>query len=77
MRTNRGIIGTGMLLSAQSVVDAWTKEERRNRRTSRETWELKRLDGFGGVAESPGEGKGYIPSALSGQGSAVGLLQPI
>ena len=68
MRTNRGIIGTGVVLSARSVVDAWIKEERRNRRTSRETWELKRLEGFGGVSKRPGEGKRVHPLSIVGSG---------
>lgn len=68
MRTNRGIIGIGTVLSAQSVVDAWIKEERRNQRTSRETWELKRLGGFGGVAQRPGEGKRVHPVSIVGSG---------
>lgn len=68
MRTNRGIIGIGTVLSAQSVVDAWIKEERRNQRTSRETWELKRLGGFGDVAQRPGEGKRVHPVSIVGSG---------
>lgn len=68
MRTNRGIIGAETVLSAQSVADAWTKEERRSRRTFRGRWELKRLEGFGGVARRPGEGKRVHPLSTMGSG---------
>lgn len=68
MRTNRGIIGAETVRSAQSVADAWTKEERRSRRTFRGRWELKRLEGFGGVARRPGEGKRVHPLSTMGSG---------
>lgn len=68
MRTNRGIMGPETVLSAQSVADAWIKEERRSWRTSRERWELKRLEGFGGVAKRPGEGKRVHPLSTVGSG---------
>lgn len=74
MRTNRGIIGTETMRSAQSVADAWIKEERRSWRTSRERWELKRLEGFGGMAERPGKGKRVHPLSTVGSGLSLALL---
>lgn len=77
MRTNRGIMGPETVLSAQSVADAWIKEERRSWRTSRERWELKRLEGFGGVAKRPGEGKRVHPLSTVGSGLSCSPAQPL
>lgn len=35
---------------------------------------VEETEGFGGVAERPGKGKGFIPSATVGSGLSLALL---